>query len=125
MLEAEAHEKQARERALRITYSFAAVAEAFITDKLAQERRGKRAEYHLRSSFIAAWADRPIRNVSRLDVLEIINAKGAGSCRPRRASSTKRYVDGAPFGASDHEIHGRGLRFSLERDSSNFRGRSL
>jgi len=54
------------------------VAEAFITDELAQKRRGKRAEHDLRSSFIAAWADRPIRNVSKLDVLEFINAKSAG-----------------------------------------------
>ena len=50
-------EKAARERALRIRHSFATVAEAFITDKLAQERSGKVAERDLRTVFVAAWGD--------------------------------------------------------------------
>ena len=41
VVEAEAREKAARERALRIRHSFANAAEAFIADKLAQERSGK------------------------------------------------------------------------------------
>ena len=56
VVEAEAREKEARERALRIKHSFAIVAEAFITDKLAQERSGKVAERDLRAVFVAAWA---------------------------------------------------------------------
>ena len=75
VIEAEAREKAARERALRIRHSFATVAEAFITDKLAQERSGKMVERDFRSIFIAAWGDRPISEITTLDVLEIINAK--------------------------------------------------
>jgi hypothetical protein len=75
LVEAEAREKADRERALRIKHSFAAVAEDFIADKLAQERSGKLAERDLRSTFIAAWAERPVIEISKFDVLEIINAK--------------------------------------------------
>jgi Arm DNA-binding domain len=74
VVEAEAGEKETRERALRIKHSFATVAEASITDKLAQERRGKRAGHDLRAVFIAAWAHRPVSEITKLDVLEIINA---------------------------------------------------
>ena len=75
VVEAERREKEARERALRIKHSFANVAEAFITDKLAQERSGKVAERDLRAVFIAAWGDRPVSEITKLDVLEIINTK--------------------------------------------------
>ena len=75
VVEEEAREKEARERARRIKHSFAAVAEEFIADKLAQERSGKLAERDLRSTFIAAWAERPVIEISKFDVLEIINAK--------------------------------------------------
>jgi integrase len=66
-------EKEAREASLRVKHSFAAVAETFIADKLAQERDGKDAERVLRTNFVAAWADRPIGDITALDVLEIIN----------------------------------------------------
>jgi integrase len=68
-------EKAAREAALRVQHSFAAVAETFIADKLAQERDGKDAERVMRSTFVAAWGDRPIGEITALDVLMIINAK--------------------------------------------------
>ena len=48
VVEAEAREKAAREAALRIRHSFANVAEAFITDKLSQERSGKVVERDFR-----------------------------------------------------------------------------
>ena len=75
VVEAEAREKEARERAARIRHSFPNVAETFIADKLAQERRGKRAEHDLRSVFIPVWADRPVSEITTLDVLAIINSK--------------------------------------------------
>ena len=75
VVEAEAREKEARERAARIRHAFPNVAETFIADKLAQERRGKRAEHDLRSVFIPAWADRPVSEITTLDVLAIINSK--------------------------------------------------
>ena len=64
-----------RERALRIKHSFTIVAEAFIADKLAKERSGKVAERDLRAVFIAAWGERPVSEITKLDVLEIINTK--------------------------------------------------
>ena len=75
VVEEEAREKEARERALRIKHSFAAVAEAFIADKLAQERSGKIAERDFRANFVAIWRERPIIEINKFDVLEIINAK--------------------------------------------------
>jgi integrase len=74
-VEAEAREKADRERALRIRHSFANVAEAFIFGKLAQERSGKAVERDFRNVFIAAWGDRPVTEITKLDVLAIINAK--------------------------------------------------
>jgi integrase len=75
VIEKAAREKADRERALRIRHSFAAVAEDFITDKLAQERSGDMAERDLRNVFIAAWAERPVSEITNLDVLEIVNKK--------------------------------------------------
>ena len=75
VVEAEAREKAERERALRIRHSFANVAEAFIADKLAQERQRQGGRARLAHHFVAAWGDRPISEITTLDVLEIINAK--------------------------------------------------
>jgi integrase len=75
VVEAERLEKEARERALRIRHSFGAAAEAFITDKLSQERQGKAVERIFRASFVAAWRDRPISEITKFDVLEVVNAK--------------------------------------------------
>ena len=60
---------------LRIRHSFATVAEAFIKEKLSQERSGKASERDCSAKFVEAWADRPVSEITKLDVLEIINAK--------------------------------------------------
>jgi hypothetical protein len=75
IVEAEAREKADRERAQRIRHSFANVAEAFIDGKLKQERAGKMVERDFRSNFVAAWGDRPISEITKFDVLTIVNAK--------------------------------------------------
>jgi len=75
VVEAEVREKEARERALRIKHSFGSAAEAFITDKLAQERSGKIAEREFRTNFVAIWRERPISEITKFDVLEVINRK--------------------------------------------------
>ena len=75
VVEAEAREKAARERALRIKHSFGSAAEAFITDKLKQERSGAIAERDFRANFVAIWRERPISEITKFDVLEVINAK--------------------------------------------------
>jgi integrase len=75
LVEAAAREKAERERALRIKHSFANIAEVFIADKLSQERSGKAVERDFRSVFVAVWRDRPIGEITKFDVLEIVNAK--------------------------------------------------
>ena len=72
MIEAERRAAEARERALRIKHSFTIAAEAFIADKLKKERSGDVAERDLRKIFIAAWAERPVSEITKLDVLEIL-----------------------------------------------------
>jgi integrase len=54
------------------------VAEAFITEKLSKERRGREAERDLRNVFIARWGDRPLAEITDLDVLALIKAKVKG-----------------------------------------------
>ena len=81
VVEAERRRAEARERALRIKHSFTIVAEAFIADRLAKERSGKAAERDLRRVFIAAWAERPVSEITKLDVLEIISPKSAARRR--------------------------------------------
>jgi integrase len=79
VVETEARAAEGRERALRIKHAFSSVAEVFFTDKLAHERRGKRAKRDFRSIFIVAWGDRPISEITTADVLAIINAKKRGA----------------------------------------------
>ena len=75
VVEAERIARERREALQRERHSFTAVAEAFIADKVARERRGKPVERDLRGYFIEAWGDRPISEITDLDVLAIINAK--------------------------------------------------
>jgi integrase len=75
VIEAERRAAEARERALRVKHSFTIAAEAFIAAKLEMERSGKVAERDLRSVFIAAWGERPVSEITKTDVLEIIITK--------------------------------------------------
>jgi integrase len=64
-----------REAEQRIKHAFRSVAEDFITDKVANERQGGPVERDLRSYFIEAWGDKPVGEITELDVLAIINRK--------------------------------------------------
>jgi hypothetical protein len=75
IVEAERSKAAAREAALRRKHSFANVADTFIADKLSAERQARKVERILRTIFVAGWVDRPISEISKHDVLEIINAK--------------------------------------------------
>ncbi len=85
MVEAEAREAAARAAALRTKHSFGAVAETFAADKLAKERAGKVIERDFRAYFAVPWRDRPISEITALDVLEVVNAKKRSS--PQMARS--------------------------------------
>ena len=93
-----------RERALRIRHSFATVAEAFIADKLAKERSGKVAERDLRNTFIAAWAERPVSDITKTDVLEIINSKKRSA--PKMAGALLVLIRRFFSWAIDQQIYG-------------------
>ncbi len=102
--EAERRAAEARERALRVKHSFTIAAEAFIAAKLEKERSGKVAERDLRGVFIAAWGERPVSEITKLDVLEIINTKKRTAPQMARAQLVliKRF-----FGwCVDQEIYG-------------------
>jgi integrase len=55
--------------------TFGAVMEDWIRDKLAHERQGKDVERDMRKNFLSVWAERPIADITDLDVLSIINVK--------------------------------------------------
>jgi Arm DNA-binding domain/Phage integrase family len=95
VIEAERRAAEARERALRVRHSFTVVAEAFIADKLAKERNGNVAERNLRNTFIPTWAERPVGDITALDVLEIINTKKATAPKMAGAQLTllKRFFN--------------------------------
>ncbi len=95
-IEAEAVAKAARERAARIEHSFGNVAADFIADKLSKERRGKIAERDLRGSFISAWQDRPISEITTLDVLQVINRKKRTA--PQMAGALLGLIEGSSTG---------------------------
>jgi integrase len=104
VIEAERRAAEARERALRIKHSFTIAAEAFIAAKLEKERSGKVAERDLRSVFIAAWGARPVSEITKTDVLEIILTKKRTAPQMARALLVliKRF-----FGwCVDQEIYG-------------------
>ena len=104
VVEAERCAAEARERALRIKHSFTIAAEAFIAAKLEKERSGKVAERDLRSVFIAAWGERPVSEITKTDVLEIIITKKRSAPQMARALLVliKRF-----FGwCVDQEIYG-------------------
>jgi integrase len=104
VIEAERRAAEARERALRIKHSFIVAAEAFIAAKLEKERSGKVAERDLRSVFITAWGERPVSEITKTDVLEIIITKKRTAPQMARALLVliKRF-----FGwCVDQEIYG-------------------
>ena len=70
------------------------------------------AERDLRAVFIAAWGDRPISEITKLDVLEIINAKKRTAPQMARALLVliKRFfswcIDQHVYGLTTHRATG-------------------
>ena len=75
VIAAKAREQAEREAALLVQCSFGSICEDFIADKLRGERSGRHAERQLRDNFIKAWAQRPINEITTLDVLSVVNHK--------------------------------------------------
>jgi integrase len=55
--------------------TFAAVAEAFIAEKLPSERSGVEAARDIRKQFLPVWGEWPVTAVSDLDIIAVIKAK--------------------------------------------------
>jgi integrase len=55
--------------------TFAAVAEAFIAEKLSTERKGKEVEKDIRRELIPVWANMPISDITDIDVASLVEAK--------------------------------------------------
>ena len=69
-------EERARQAELRQRKNtFGAVAEDFIAEKLAGERKGREVERDIRRDLIPALGTTPINKISDLDILPIIKAK--------------------------------------------------
>lgn len=69
---AEERDRQAELR--RQSHSFGAVAEEFIAKHVSKLRTGKYIAGDLRREFVAKWGKRPVTDISRQDVLAIIEA---------------------------------------------------
>ena len=65
-------ERAKREELRKQGTTFESVAEAFIKTVLPHQRKGKVVERQLRREFIPQWGDRPIDEITPLDVSEVI-----------------------------------------------------
>ncbi len=55
--------------------TFELVFDAFRAEKLAKERKGEEVERDIRNNFLPGWKERPITDISEIDVLAVVNAK--------------------------------------------------
>jgi integrase len=71
-------EREKREIEARVQVqknTFAAVAEDWFIEKLTTERKGAEVERDVRNVFLPLWKDRPISEITEVDVLNVIRAK--------------------------------------------------
>jgi integrase len=67
-------ERTKAEQLRRDKNSFTAVAEEFIKRHVSKMRKAKEVERNIRREFIDRWAERPITNITRHDVMAVLNA---------------------------------------------------
>ena len=74
-IDPESAEAAARLAALRkAENTFLVVAEEFFTRHLSKTRQGKKAEIVIRREFVSRWSARPITEITRHDVLAVVDA---------------------------------------------------
>src|SRR2546421_3055054 len=66
------HEAEARAALLAKRDTFAGIAEQYIAMRLPQQRWGKRVELQIRKHLIPAWGEMPIADISKRDVVDLI-----------------------------------------------------
>src|SRR5262249_19239039 len=74
-IDPQVEEERQRQAALRRQEtSFESVALAFIAEKLPSERKGREGERDIRREFIPTWGERPISEITPLDVRAVVKA---------------------------------------------------
>jgi hypothetical protein len=73
------------------THTFAAVAEQYIKVHVSKTRKAHGVSQSIRREFIAVWGERPIADISRRDVLAVIDATVARG-KPAQARNLLGYV---------------------------------
>jgi hypothetical protein len=68
-----ARRKRAKIELRKNTFEF--VLEAFNAEKLAMERKGAEVYRDIRNNFLPEWKEKPVTDLTELDVLAVINAK--------------------------------------------------
>jgi integrase len=71
-----AHDEEQQRRSVqhKRQNTFGAIAEDFIRDKLSTERKGKEVEQDIRRELLPAWGDRPVADITALDVRGVVRA---------------------------------------------------
>ena len=80
------------------------MAEDFIAEKLPSERKGREVERDIRREFIPAWGDRPITELTDLDVLSVVKAKVRTA--PAQARNLLGYAKRLFGWAVDQRVYG-------------------
>jgi integrase len=68
-------EKERQERLRQQAFTFAAVVDDFIRQKLSGERRGQSVEREIRRDLLPTWAGKPIASITDTDVITIVRSK--------------------------------------------------
>ena len=66
-------EQKRRQEQKRRANTFELVAEAFIVDHVLKKRKGEEVARDIRREFVSRWGGRPVSDVTRSDVIELIN----------------------------------------------------
>jgi integrase len=101
----EEEERQRRAELRKRANSFAAVAEDFIKDKLATERKGWEVERDIRREFIPVWGGRSLAEITPHDVRAVVKAaKDRGA--PYQAHNLLGYARRLFAWAIDQQVYG-------------------
>jgi hypothetical protein len=97
-------ERQRLARARQAETTVSAVFEEFVTEKLAHERKGDEVANDMRRDFLPRLGARPIAQVERIEIREIIKAKKKTA--PAQARNLLGYIKRFFSWALDQEVYG-------------------
>ena len=82
-------EELKREQQKREADTFASVAEIFIKRHVKSLRWARAVESTIRREMVARWGDKPIRDVTRRDVVEMLEEIVDGDCRGKKKKASR------------------------------------